>query len=49
MDFDNEYRLAIDDEDYIRSEDYLGNEDFWDEEEELENLEEDIEDDNEAN
>ena len=48
MDFDNEYRLAID-EDYLRSEDYLGNEDFWDEEEELENLEEDIEDDNEAN
>ena len=43
MDFDNEYRLAVDDEDY------LGNEDFWDEEEELENLEEDIEDDNEAN
>ena len=43
MDFDNEYRLAVDDEDY------LGNEDFWDEEEELENLEGDIEDDNEAN
>ena len=24
MGFDNEYRLAIDDEDYLRSEDYLG-------------------------
>ena len=41
MDFDNEYRLAIEDEDYDDSIPAR-----WWEEEELENLEEDIEDDN---